>query len=280
MQLIFSEQFDFIGLAETWLKASKEIQFNAQNYHIINKPRSYTHPQARRGSGGLLLYIHNRIWENIQILDNTYMDDRIWVKLICKQNIEKDIFICFCYLPPKGSTISCNRQSEWSSFEFEIVKFASQGDILVCGDLNARTGTQCDYVENDNDIPEHFSLTYIADQGYRRVSQDPMVNMQGRCLLDLCIGLRLRILNGRQEGDSNGKYTCFTPNGCSVVDYVIASADLQHRISGLSIQPLTQYSDHCPLTGYYRPTMFISREDNQFSEAYKTKPRTLYPEAA
>ena len=51
---------------------------------------------------------------------------------------------------------SCNRQSEWSSFEFEIVKFTSQGDILVCGDLNARTGTQCDYVENDNDIPEHF----------------------------------------------------------------------------------------------------------------------------
>ena len=76
--------------------------------------------------------------------------------------------------------------------------------------VEARTGTQCDYVENDNDIPEHFSLTYIIDQDYRRVSQDLTVNMQGRCLLDLCIGSRLRILNGRHEGDSNGKYVFHT----------------------------------------------------------------------
>ena len=62
-----------------------------------------------------------------------------------------------------------------------------------------------------------------------------------------CIGLRLHILNERQEGDNNGKNTCFTPNGCSVVDYVIASADLQHRIAGLHTTTYT-CTDHCPLT--------------------------------
>ena len=102
----------------------------------------------------------------------------------------------------------------------------------------------CDYIESDSEMPQNFPLTYIVDQDYPHVSQDTSVNTQGRCLLDLCIGSRLRILNGRHEGDSSGKYTCYTPNGCSVVDYVIVSADIQHIISRFSLHPLTMYSDH------------------------------------
>ena len=142
-------------------------------------------------------------------------------------------------MPPQGSTISCNRTSEWSSFEHEIVKFSLDGDLILCGDLNARTGTMCDYIESDSEMPQNSPLTYIVDQDYPRVSQDLSVNTQGRCLLDICIGSRLR---------SSGKYTCYTPNGCSVVDYVIVSADIQHIISRFSIHPLTMYSDHSPLT--------------------------------
>ena len=193
----------------------------------------------------LLLFIHKRIWENVEILNSTDMEDRIWIKL---QNKQKYIFICFCYMPPQGSTISCNRTSEWGSLEREIVKFSLDGNLIICGDLNARTGTMCDYIESDSEMPQNSPLTYIVDQDYPRVSQDLSVNTQGRCLLDLCIGSRLRILNGRHKGDSSGKYTCYTPNGCSVVDYVIVSADIQHLISKFSIHPLTMYSDHSPLT--------------------------------
>ena len=102
-----------------------------------------------------------------------------------------------------------------------------------------------DYIESDSEMPQNSPLTYIVNQDYPRVSQDLSVNTQGRCLLDLCIGSRLRILNGRHEGDSSGKYTS---NGCSVVDYVIVSADIQHLISKFSIHPLTMYSDRSPLT--------------------------------
>ena len=161
------------------------------------------------GSGGLLLFVHNRIWENVQILENADMEDRIWVKLVCEQNeATKKIFICFCYMPPQGSTITCNRASEWGSLECEILKFSCEGDIVLCGNLNARTGTIGDYIESDNDMPEYSPLTYSVDEDHPRVSQDTTVNMQGRCLLDLCIGSRLHILNGRHEGDSSGKYTC------------------------------------------------------------------------
>jgi hypothetical protein len=43
--------------------------------------------------------------------------------------------------------------------------------------------------------------------------------LQKKELLDLCISNQLRILNGRVLGDIFGNYTCYTPNGASVVDY-------------------------------------------------------------
>ena len=69
-------------------------------------------------------------------------------------------------MPPQGSTISCNRTFEWGSFEHEIVKFSLDSDLILCGDLNARTGTMCDYIESDSEMPQNSPLTYIADQDY------------------------------------------------------------------------------------------------------------------
>ena len=75
-------------------KSPEDTQLNAANYHIINKPRTYIHPQTRRGSGGLLLFVQKRIWENVQILENTDMEDRIRVKFVCEQNeAPKKIYI-------------------------------------------------------------------------------------------------------------------------------------------------------------------------------------------
>jgi hypothetical protein len=50
---------------------------------------------------------------------------------------------------------------------------------------------------------------------------DCKVDNRGKQLLDLCIGSKLRFLNGRMWGDSYGKFTCIKPSGSSVVDYVI-----------------------------------------------------------
>ena len=58
---------------------------------------------------------------------------------------------------------------------------------------------------------------------YDRNSQDTIVDARGRDIIDICIGNKLRILNGRTLGDSKGKYTCYKPVGCSVMDYFIVS---------------------------------------------------------
>ena len=82
-------------------------------------------------------------------------------------------------MPPQGSTITCNRASESGSLECEILKFSCERDIVLCGDLSARTGTVCDYIESDNDMPEYSPLTHSVDQDHAIVSQDLTVNMQG-----------------------------------------------------------------------------------------------------
>ena len=60
------------------------------------------------------------------------------------------------------------------------------------------------------------------------------MNARGRNLLETCIALNLRILNGRIVGDLEGKKTCFHYNGSSVVDYVIGSKSILRNVHHLS----------------------------------------------
>ena len=80
-----------------------------------------------------------------------------------------------------------------------------------------------------------------------RILQDTKVNTLGKYLVDMCISCRLRFLNGRHEGDYWGKFTCFTPRGCSVVDYCIVSAELYDKVTGFSVGELQTFYDHCPI---------------------------------
>ena len=56
------------------------------------------------------------------------------------------------------------------------------------------------------------------------------------------------ILNGRTSGDFNGKFTCYTPRGSSVVDYFLASRSLSNIVFSMYIHDINLFSDHCLLT--------------------------------
>ena len=103
---------------------------------------------------------------------------------------------------------------------------------MLAGDFNARTGSEPDFIVNDN-IPHipidntNYNCDCITEE---RVSQDSVVDSRGKDLLELCICNQLRILNGRCFGNSTGKHACLKPNGCSVVDYVLVSESLLQNI--------------------------------------------------
>ena len=58
----------------------------------------------------------------------------------------------------------------------------------------------------------------------------------------------LVIANGRKFGDLTGDFTWLKYNGCSVVDFCIASWKLYDCIQNFYVNEFTHLSDHCPVT--------------------------------
>ena len=61
----------------------------------------------------------------------TKSEDRIWIRYMELNNLDNDTFACFCYIPPKDSTAMCNYESQWNSFESEVIEFSNKGSILI-----------------------------------------------------------------------------------------------------------------------------------------------------
>jgi hypothetical protein len=130
------------------------------------------------------------------------------------------------------------------------MEYSSNGNIIICGDMNARTNVESDCISSDTDkhIPLHND--YIIDSSCSsRANQDKSpLNKRGRELTQLCVTSRLRIVNGRTFGDSGGKLTCHEYNGSSTVDYVIASEELIKTIPYFHVHNwMPLISDHCKL---------------------------------
>ena len=56
-------------------------------------------------------------------------------------NLTSDIFICSVYIPPKNSSREIRlHMDHFKNLEKSIFKFSALGEIIFCGDFNARTG--------------------------------------------------------------------------------------------------------------------------------------------
>lgn len=98
--------------------------------------------------------------------------------------------------------------------------------MLIIGDLNARTG---------------------AHQAGKatRISEDKVLNTEGKKLIKWCEDNGMEIGNGATEGDEKGKITCFAAIGGSVIDYVIKNKD-ENIINYMEIL-FNDESDHFPI---------------------------------
>ena len=116
------------------------------------------------------------------------------------------------------------------------------------GDLNARIGLLNDNIVQDT-IPNNVLCTlYCVSESLPRVSQDNTVNTYGKHLIDICVNTGLQIVNGRVGADRGiGRYTCYTYNRSSVVDYVLAQTGIRKRIVSFEVDDLQLHSDHCPI---------------------------------
>ena len=152
----------------------------------------------------------------IRILKNSSTEFQ-WVKLLKDHfSLDNDIFICSSYISP------CNFESKSDSDCIEAIirdinYYKINGNVFICGDLNARTGLDPDFIVNDSDKHVPLDPSYIIDSIIlQRNSEDTKVDDRGKQINELCISTRMRILNGRTLGDSFGKFTCQKPTGASI----------------------------------------------------------------
>ncbi len=239
-------EFDIVCLVETWYVGLFDV--NGFKTYVSN--RSYRHKKAKRESGGTAILVKNEIKKHIN-KQLSSSDDCIWMKLDRKYfDLKQNLYLCCSYLiPEKSSIFSWKSLDVCQLLERDVSKYSKLGDIYICGDLNSRTGNDLDYVYKDGNDP-HISHPpgYSPDNfDVKRCNQDLIINSYGQWLLDLCISLKLCILNGRSIGDLTGRFTCFKTTGQSVVDYHISSKSLFQNVQFFKVENFTEWSDHCPV---------------------------------
>ena len=115
------------------------------------------------------------------------------------------------------------------------------------GDFNSRTSDSIDYLIFDKYLDQDLDFFNTADIP-KRYSQDRITDYNLLKLLNLCQCTGLLIANGRLHGNKNiGKYTFFSHNGQSIVDYMLLNfADFQ-TISSFDVLDVNEFSDHVPI---------------------------------
>jgi exonuclease III len=213
-------KYDIIGLVETHCNVEDKLYL--EGYASYQVFRAKDKVNEHRNFGGLAIFIRQNIKDGIRYLENTRSDYQ-WIMLKKEFfNINRNLFMCIMHVPPQNSTYTLRTDDNvLLNIEEDIKSFGENCDILLTGDINARTGVTLDYIECDDNKYLPLDDMYTEDvPQISRSSQDcDTINSRGKELLDLCIAGKLRILNGRLLGDSIGKYTCHKPAGSSVVDY-------------------------------------------------------------
>ena len=127
---------DIIVLSESWTNELSDLSL--KGYVCVSKHRR-RRKRAKRDSGGLICYFKNEIWKGISKCEWDFEDGLLFK--LCKTffNLEHDLYLVAIYVKPASSS-----RDDLNGFDFLTDKLSEvydYGEIVVMGDLNARTGT-------------------------------------------------------------------------------------------------------------------------------------------
>ena len=137
---------DILCVNETFLV--KDDVLNVVNYKWFGQNRQNVHRRARRGAGGVGIFVHKRVMDffNIDVLDNSE-EDILWLKF---KAIYSDLVLCLCscYLPPKDSSHKVEGDQFFNKIMTQVYSYQNGGLVCICGDVNARMGELQDFIED------------------------------------------------------------------------------------------------------------------------------------
>jgi hypothetical protein len=210
-----------IALLETHCTSDTQIALDGYLGHHVYRPKS-----GSKAHGGISIFVKKELRPGIKFY-SAKSTDLLWICL--KKEFFKttsEIFIGAVYISPLNSTYSKKLEYDpLDIIEQEIGKYAEQGNVILMGDFNDRTGTFQDYVSDNGTryIPVPDSVVFDPNFRCRQSQDSSNIHCKyGKQLIEMCVATGLKIVNGRVFGDPCGKFTCHHYNGSSVVDYVLA----------------------------------------------------------
>lgn len=221
---------------------------------------------AGRGQG-LCLYVREELAPFCSLIKAT----QCWVWVRVRLPGRRPLFVCAVYLPPRGSTYWSARASEatsvgsmldaYSALQADAVLLKAQGEILMLGDFNARTGCEDDRAMQADSVLDGMGApappqSAVCTIPPRTNADSRPADHSGRLLLELCTSSGCVLLNGRARGDEHSSATCrpYSLRGVqgdpSVIDYGVVTATLYPLVQSFRVvcnEQVEATSDHNPL---------------------------------
>ena len=220
--VILATNLDIVCLCETFLRNSEAISL--EGYKWIGHNRTNISRRAVRGSGGVGVLVKESMFDrfSIDIVDKRY-EDILWITCTQLNNPENVLFICVCYLPPAASSRGDRSHDVFDILRSQCLKFQHKGEILICGDFNARIGTLNDLPNNtSNNLPQRQVI-------------DTAINSHGKQLVDFLIDCNMITLNGRFCKDEDN-FTVISTTGKSVVDYALIQIEQFQKFANFEVK--------------------------------------------
>lgn len=183
----FLEEYDIIILQETWLdkeKANYAIRKLSGNYNYWSKDAVRKREGTKKGrlAGGQIVALKKIVMDEWKVNE--------WMGGLCIKNGNKKCII----------TIYVNegmRKVEEKLYEVMEECMGECELVILCGDMNARIG----------EANVEMTDEYNEGRKNERKSQDKKIDEEGKRLLRMCNDLGLVVMNGRANGDREGKIT-------------------------------------------------------------------------
>ena len=247
----FVSSFDIVCLVETFLEKFQSSVFT--NFKPFVEP-AVKLSRHGRCSGGIICLVRKSL---LPYIKHNKCDSNNCLAFILNKDyfgFEKNVLLLCSYVPPEKSPFYTfydyeNGIDMLESGVIENVSCFDDVDILMCGDMNARTSDIVpSMIVDDEVISQHTKNDNHID--VTRCSQDKCTNLYGRKLIDMCTVLGLFILNGLCDGDPQGRYTYINDSGSSVNDYFLASSNLFYFLGNrINLRILDRIdSDHQPIS--------------------------------
>ena len=244
--------FDICCFTETFTSIDFNFEIYFSDYFVFHSPAVKLSHQGRR-SGGVVTIVKKSCMNTVSQLPCTY--DNMTVLRLCSITTGELILISV-YIPPvdsqyyKGKELKCNLVLLEEVLS-EIQEAYPNANIIICGDLNARTSqwnlhtSDCDY-DDDQDQLGLQDYCYCPNTVYYRQSEDNVTNQFGNILIELCKVYHICILNGSNVKDKKGKLTYVSQHGESTIDYCLLLATNPHFKAFVNVGSRIE-SSHMPL---------------------------------